>query len=266
MTGGEPEPSAAAIHRATLYCETCGEETPHRILRVDRRRAAGAVSGVARCQVCRVTRTFSSVPEKSARVEAIVSSGPTSKRSPIFLPPTTVLARGDRIEVEGTPVLVTRLERTDGKTAASAPARSVATVWATSQVEPTVRVALIEGDRSRTLKVPASALPRLEVGATFRLGAGPLTIWALRANGKTWRRPGDAFPPERVTVVYARRTVRPPAGRSRWSTDRETPSSRASSSSTRARSRSSPGLTRTRRVPRARTAEAGATVQRSSSS
>ncbi len=266
MSDEETETLGAAIRRATLYCETCQEETPHRILRVDPRSTPGAVSGVARCQTCRVTRTFASVAERRATVETIVSSGPTSRRTSSSFPSAEVLRRGDRIEVEGTPVLVTRLERADGRTVASAPASSVATLWATSQVEPRIRVALVEGDRSRTLRVPASALPRLEVGASFRLGTSPLTITALRANGKTWRRSGDAFPPDRVTVVYARRTERPPAGRSRWSSERGTPSSRARSSSARPRSRSSPGATRTRTVPRARTADAGAAVQRSSSS
>lgn len=241
MTSEEPAPGAAEIRRATLYCETCGALTPHRLLRIDRKSPAGAVAGIGRCQECRTTGPFFSGAERSAPVEAIVSSGPRSERLRLDLPAKEQLHQGDLLEVAGGPARLTKLEDRRHRPVREGHAEELSTVWATRSVESTVRVAVIEGDRSRTVRVPVSALPPLAVGASFRLGGAYLSVTALRARGRTWRRIGDAFPAEEVSVLYARRATNPPAGSRRWSTERETPSSRDSASSRRARSRSSPG-------------------------
>jgi uncharacterized Zn finger protein len=260
--GATPGPE---VRRATLFCETCGEETAHRILRVEPGRAGGAVRGVARCQNCRLTHPFVSAPARSVDIEVIASDGAQSVRRSASFPPREWLRLGDTIEVAGAPLKLTRLELADGSSEDAATADRIATLWGTREVEPTVRLALVEGARSRTVRVPSRTVPRFEVGATFRLGDAHLVISAMRARGRTWRRAGDAFPAEDVSVVYARR-ARPPAGSSRWSIVREMPRSRTSSSSTRERSRSSPGTSRTRSSPRARSADSGAAVHRRSPS
>ncbi len=225
------------------------------------------VRGTARCQSCRWTHPFVSSPEPSVAVEAIVSEGPASTRTRITLPAGLVLRNAAPVELpEIGPVVLTRIDRRDGRPCRQALSEEVATLWAVLEREPTVRVALVEGDRSSTMRLPTRGIPRLEVGARFRLGESEFLIAALRARNHTWRRPGDAFPVAEVSVVYARRTERPPAGRRRWSTGRGIPSSRTSSSSIRERSRSGPGVRRARTTPRARTADGGATVHRSSSS
>ncbi len=239
-----PDEAPGPIRRATFYCDTCQRETPHRLLRIDRHGPAGTVSGIARCQECRSTGPFASSGGRSATFEAIVSEGPRSTRLPVELPATRQLAAGDLLDIAGSPARLTKLEDRRHRAVKSARAEEISTVWATRATEATVRVALMEGARSRTVRVPASVVPAFEVGAVFRLGPTPLVIAALRARGHTWRRPGDAFPSDQVSVVYARRAVIPPAGRRRWSSEREIPSSRASSSSRRGRSRSSPGPNR----------------------
>lgn len=248
MADEEPTGDAGAeIRRATLYCETCGEATPHRILRVDRRGRSAAtrgLTGIARCQRCRITRPFASTPEKTAELDAIASDGAASVRHRLRLPHGVVLRVGETVDVGGAPMRLTRLERPNGRAVAEAAVEQLATAWGTREVERHLRLALIEGARSRTVRLPASAVARYEVGAPFRLGGVALVIVALRARGHTWRRPGDAFGPDEVSVVYARRAAMPPAGRSRWSNERGIPSSRTSSSSVRARSRSSPGVRR----------------------
>lgn len=256
------------IRRALLYCETCGAETAHRLLKLrPRGRGAGAaLSGVARCQTCRVTRPFLSSPERTVAFDVVASDGEKSTRHRLAAPPKARFVLGETVEVAGAPLRVTRLELRNGANSGSAVAERLATLWGTRAVESMVRLAVIEGARSRTIKVPASAVSRYEVGRTFRLGDATLLVTALRARGQTWRRPGDAFGSDAVSVVYARRTDRPPAGRSRWSTVRGTPSSRASSASTWPRSRSSPGASRQRTSPRARTASGGAAVHRRSPS
>jgi len=261
-------PPEAALGSAVVFCDACGRETVHRILRLDRtKRSASprAVAGVARCRECRWTHPFVSARPSRVEVEVIVSRGAESQRRTLELPPGDLLQVGEPVPGVEPVVRVQRLDRLDGRPSRSSPARELRTVWAVAEGPRFLRVAVLQGARSTTEKLAAAPGLRLEVGAPLRLPGGAVTIVALRARQQTWRRPGDAFPAGEVTVVYGRRTVSPPAGRSPWSRVRGTSSSRASSVSRSARSRSSPGVSRNRTVPRARTAAGGATVRNSSS-
>jgi uncharacterized Zn finger protein len=257
--------TAATLGSASLYCDSCAKETPHRMLRLDRTgRASRGLSGIARCRVCRWTHPFVSAAEASAELEAIVAAGPASHRATVRLPPSEPLEVDGPLPGRRPIARVRKIELRAGGQASSALAREVRTVWAVEEASQLLRVAVLSGARSRTERVPRSAGLRLTVGSTLALPGGPVTIVALRAHGHTWRRPGDAFPAEAVQVAYGRRTVSPPAGRRPWSRVRGTSSSRESSTSRSDRSRSSPGARRNRTVPRDRTASGGATERNSS--
>jgi uncharacterized Zn finger protein len=272
----EPEPGATAdeggsaptaLASAALFCERCGHVTVHRFFRV----RGGAVaagkgfSGVARCRECRWTHPFESVPTAAATVDLILSDGRESVRRAVTLPPEAEIVVGAPVPEFAERTLVRRIDLAGGRSVRRATASSAATVWAVRDFGAVVKVSLIEGARTRTDRLVVDPGRRYEVGTPIRIGRSELTIVALRARGHTWRRPGDAFLAREVERLYARRTARPPAGSSDWRTDRDRPSSRARSTSTDARSRSSPGVTRRRTSPRARTADSGATVHRSSS-
>ena len=268
MAAADEAPTAAALGAAVLYCETCRKETLHRILRVTGPASRGrtTVAGVARCRACRWTHPFVSAPETRSTVEVVLSSGPTSRRTRVELPPTEVIRVGEPLPGTTPAGRVRKIDLHDGSHPATALVRDVGTVWAVEDGPRLLRVAVLQGARSTTERLAAVPGQRLGVGDALRLPAGSVTIVALRAHGRTWRRPGDVFAAEEVGVVYGRRTVRPPAGRRGWSRERETPSSRDSSTSRDGRSRSSPGEIRNRTVPRARTASGGATQSDSSSS
>ena len=247
-------PTAGALGAALLFCDSCGKETLHRILRLGRPAtspAPRAVEGVARCRECRWTHPFVSAREARVALPVVVSRGGSSERRRVELPSSEALRVGEPVAGTDPGLLVRRIDRHDGTTARSALAREARTVWAVEEGPRLLRVAVLEGARSTTERLPAAPGLRLGVGDSLRLPSGPVTVVALRARGRTWRRPGDLFAAEEVRVVYGRRTARPPAGRSAWSRDRDTSSSRASSTSRDARSRSSPGVRRKRTVPRA---------------
>jgi len=136
----------------------------------------------------------------------------------------------------------------------------VRTVWARSDEGAVVPVSVVEGHRTRSERVAVPHGTMLGVGDPLHLEEESVEIVGLRARGRTWRRPGDAFPADEVTRVYARRSSMPPAGRSPWRRDRDNPSSRASSTSTASRPRSGPGTKRARIAPRVRIADGGAAV------
>ncbi len=259
-------PGRASLGTARLFCETCREETLHRILRVDAGSGRRSVGGVARCRVCRWTHPFLSARPSQARVELIISVGPTTVRRPVEVPTTATLRVGEPVPGGPADTVVRRLDLHGGSPAAEAFAREVRTAWLAAGGPPRIRVAVVEGARSHTELVEATPGLRLEVGGVLRLERGLAAITALRARQQTWRRLGDAFPAEEVSVVYARRTVRPPAGNSPWRRERGTLMPAASSRSAASRDRSSPGVRRNRTAPRARIAAGGATESSSSSS
>lgn len=275
-------PTTARLHAAALFCDVCGRTTDHRILRVDPRAAVrpGHLGGLARCRVCRWTHPFEASRPEVCEVKVVVSEGERSRTTRIALAPSARLEVGGLLPDDAVPRAggaergvaslpgsgpdaSFRIRRIDARSRAGAPearAVEVETLWVAPDRAGSVAVSITGGARTRAARATVAPDVALVVGEPIEVEGRMLTIAGLRARGRTWRRPGDRFPAVEVQRVYARRTVIPPAGRSDWSRSREIPSSRASSTSRSERSRSGPGLRRNRSVPRARTAEGGATV------
>jgi len=258
-------PSPPKMLSAELFCENCGRETLHRILRLDPAtgRAGRRLRGTARCRECRWTHAFESVPAAEVEITQILSEGRVSERSRIALPARRTVQVGTGLPASPRPVVVRRIDTHDGRQVTSAPPEEIATVWVTRDVGAVVPVSIVLGRLTRTARLVVPPATQFTVGDRVTVERLRLDIVALRARGRTWRRPGDSFAAGEVQRLYGRRTAIPPAGRSDWRRDRETPRSAASSISRAARSRSSPGVRRTRTVPRARTALGGAQVHRS---
>jgi uncharacterized Zn finger protein len=251
-----------ALHAADLFCETCGRETPHRVLRVDERRISGRehyISGVARCRDCQVTHPFQAEASGNVDVAVIVSDGPVSIYGSRSLPARRRLQVGSRIPSSDPPLRIHRIDRKDGSRVPEAPSDEIATLWASPDRGHIVPVSVQEGRATTSLRLALAPGSLVTVDEELVTDGGRLTVVALRARGRTWRRPRDGFPAGEIQRVYARRKERPPAGNSGWRRPRETSSARASSVSRAARSRSSPGVTRNRSSPRARRAAGGAT-------
>ncbi len=194
------------------------------------------------------------------------SDGPTSERERIALTSDRTLQVGQNLPGAGSPWRVLKIDRRDGRSSSSAPVPEIATVWTVRDRGTVVKVSVVEGRRTHAARLRVPPSTELRVGERVRVDGVSLEIAALRARGRTWHHPGAAFAAREVERLYGRRIVRPPAGRMDWRNDRESPSSFDSSTSRAARSRSSPGVRRTRTSPRARTDSGGAAVHRSTPS
>jgi uncharacterized Zn finger protein len=268
-TATEPStPRPPRLLAAALHCDNCDATTPHRILRLDRRSraTAGRIGGVARCRTCQFTHPFETVLDDRVELSLIVSVGPISERERLVLPRRRRLQVGSGVPESPSPLTIHRLEDRSGRSIPEGLAGDVATVWATRDEGAVVLVSVVDGAETRAVRLTIPPDTMLVVGDRMTAGRFEVRIFALRARGRTWRQPGDRFEAREVGRVYGRRTARPPAGRSDWRRVREMPSSRASSTSRSERSRSGPGVRRTRTVPRARNASGGAAVQRRSPS
>jgi|HubBroStandDraft_1064217.scaffolds.fasta_scaffold01671_3 uncharacterized Zn finger protein len=255
---------APGVFSAAIFCDNCGRTTPHRILRLDRRGTAvpARVSGVARCKDCRFTHPFSSVPEDRVELALIVSTGARSTPSRVALPRGRKLQVGSGVPESKAPLTIQRIEDLQRRSITNGLAGEITTVWAIHDEGAVVLVSVVEGRQTRSIRWPLPHGTVLRVGDELPVESQTVRIVGLRARGHTWRRDGDEFSAEDVTRVYGRRTSSPPAGNSPWSRVRVKPSSRARSTSTVSRSRSTPGTRTTRTVPRARIDAGGAAVQR----
>jgi uncharacterized Zn finger protein len=249
-----------AIRSATMPCEVCGLETPHRILRVAAA-SAGGVEGIARCNNCRWTHPFRESAPVLREVWVIRSDGPSSIRSRVALPPGTEVRLHEMFPGSDPPSIVRRIEAPDGKLKRVAIPSEIATVWTVLDRRQEVPVSLILGRITRRSQWAPPPGSLVTIGERLNVDGTPTFIVGFRARARTWRHPGDSMPAIEVTRIYARMTDNPPAGSSGWSTDRETPSALESSTSRPARSRSGPGRRVAKIVPRIRRARGGATVQ-----
>lgn len=236
-----PRSRAGHVLAATLFCETCGNATPHRLLKSTVARD-GSVSGIARCRDCRTVHPFAAPVPRAVRLRVILSDGRASTRSELSVPADTVLTVGERVPSAPAPWKVQRLEGPGGRSWRTGAAGTVRTAWVVLDRGAQIPVSLIEGRRTLPLRYTTRPDQELGVGDAIEVDGRALTIVALRAQGQTWRRFGDRFAAGAIVRLYTRRTVTPPAGRSDWSRERESPTSRASATSTSARSRSSPGV------------------------
>jgi len=243
-----------AVHAAEIYCETCGGPTNHRILRLDPpRRGAGpgVLQGIARCRNCRTTHRFRSEPPRLSTLTLVRAEGPRSTRGTLQVPASTELRVGEEVENLEEPLRVLRLDRADGASVEYARADQVSTVWATADLVPRIPVSIVEGRRTRSVRLQLPPDARLAVDSPIEVEGRPYVVSALRARGHTWRRPGDEFPSGEVTRLYVRRSAMPPAGSMPWRRERASPSSSARATSSSGRRRSSPGTRTTRTRPRA---------------
>jgi uncharacterized Zn finger protein len=263
VTDGPLSPSSAALHGGLIFCANCGRETLHRILKVSGRGSA-RIEGLARCNDCRWTHAISFARPSLQSIRQILSRGPLSVASTLSLPSHERITVGHRVPGAPTPVRVLRIDAPSGHRVSSERVEKIAAIWVTPDEGASVPVSIVEGRRTRPARVVLPPQTLLSVGAEIRVEGDRLFIAALRARGRTWRREADGFEAREVQRIYARRTSIPPAGKSDWSRGREIPRSRASATSRSSRSRSSPGVSRNRTFPRARTAGGGATVHRES--
>ncbi len=248
---------------ARLPCPSCEKTTDHRLLRLAPRKSgrAGPLRGIARCRVCRLTHPFDAAVTPRPTVSAVVSSGAVSKRHPLELPPDVTVRVGERLPGADEPLEVRSIDTVDGRRVRSARSEEIATVWLVRDVGAVVPVSVISGAQTRSVRLTFSPSAEFEVGEPLEVEGVRLMITALRARGHTYRFAGDRFRASELERIYGRRTEIPPVGRSAWRSGRGMPSSRTSSTSRSDRSRSGPGVRRTRTVPRRRTASTGATVQ-----
>jgi uncharacterized Zn finger protein len=224
---------SSPVGAASIFCDVCQEATPHRILslRGPRPAAGSALSGIARCQRCRLTHPFGSPARRPCTVRAIVSEGPVSRSLELRLPAAREVGIGGKVLFGREQFVVRRIELAGQRSAAVARPEEIACLWVTNDRGFHVPISIVEGRRTRSIRWTPPGGARVGVGDSLSLDGNQYIVTGIRSGGRTLRRASGSVDASSIERIYVRRTWNPPAGSSDWSRSRETPSSRESSRS-----------------------------------
>ncbi|HEV2448803.1 MAG TPA: HVO_0476 family zinc finger protein [Thermoplasmata archaeon] len=236
-----------AVGRARLRCDFCGRDTDHRILRLNARRRAGDLEGVARCAVCRSTHPFLQPSPRLRDVAGVLSEGGRSRTVRWSLSEGAELVVDAPLPGPDPTLRVRRIDLRDGRRPHRATAGEVATIWVSRESPTLLRLALVEGRRTIPLEVDLTDGSLVGVGNLLSVNGRSLRVHALRAHGQTWEEGGREFRPVEIDRAYVHvelprgperaRRRRDPQDRTTW--DRARPPMR-------------PGPRTIRRAPRSR--------------
>ncbi len=181
-----------------IYCDVCGEETEHELIRADK--------NLYRCKVC------GSVVElrkpKEIELRAILSSGATSEKGKLRVEENAVLEVGEEVIVEVSDGYkvgeITSLEFKDGSRAEYAEAKDVSTVWLRDVGEVIVKISLHKGAITTPYKTLVSGDTEFEVGEVLEINRKRFKITRIKLiNGKLLKKEGEKAQAKEIRRVYA---------------------------------------------------------------
>ncbi len=181
-----------------IYCDVCGEETEHELIRADK--------NLYRCRFCGSVVELR--PEKEVELRAIISSGATSKRGRIRVKPGDLLETGDELIVEVDDGFkigeITSLEFKNGSRRNSAIAKDVSTVWLRDVGEVFVKISLHKGAITTPYKLLVSGDTEFEVGEVLEINGKRFRIERMKLiNGRLLKKEGDRAEAREIRRIYA---------------------------------------------------------------
>ena len=182
-----------------FYCEVCGEETPHKLIREK--------THLYRCEVCGNYASFP--PEREVVVNAIISFEGESEKGKVRLKEGEEVEKGDELIVETESGFrigeVTSIELSNNKRSEEASAKEIRTIWLRDTGEVGVRISLHKRAITTpvTLYVPGET--EFSVGEELEFGNKRYRITKIKSrDGKLFERRGDSVAAKNIRRVYAK--------------------------------------------------------------
>jgi uncharacterized Zn finger protein len=185
--------------RTYIYCDSCGKETLHEIVREDR--------NLYRCIECNSHVLFS--PEKEIKLRAIISSGARSRRG------TLKVRRGDVIEIGDEYIVdtgeghrigeVTAIELRDGRRVERGYVQDISTVWLRDVGEVEVRISLHKRSVTTPYRIVTDGDMEFEVGEVLDIDGKLYRIHRIKiSKGGVARNPGERVKARDIRRIYAK--------------------------------------------------------------
>jgi uncharacterized Zn finger protein len=179
-----------------LYCDGCGDETEHELVRRDK--------NLYRCRICGSVQVFK---ERDVEVKAVISTGEFSEVGKIRLKESDVVNVGDELVVETEEDLkvgmVTAIEVGD-KRVQSSEAKEIDTLWLRNIGEVDVKFSLHKGAVTTPYKLKTSGETEFEIGERITIDNLLFKITRIKTiDGKLLKRDGERAKAKDIRRIYA---------------------------------------------------------------
>ena len=160
-----------------LECPTCDQVEDHVLLRM-------AESGwLVECLECHTKRTVAAPPKpRTTLVPAILSQGALARSVQLEVPLDDPVRVDEEVEVDGSRVRITALERRDGSRPEKAPGREIKTVYAVVYDTVCLRYTVNEGDITRSFKEEAAPEEEIHIGIVREVQGINLVVKTLKSD------------------------------------------------------------------------------------
>ncbi|MDI9646508.1 MAG: HVO_0476 family zinc finger protein [Archaeoglobales archaeon] len=185
--------------RIYLYCDSCGEETVHELVREEKM--------LYRCTACGMYTTHT--PERELSLRAVISSGPESQKGVLKVKEYELVEKGREfiVEVAGEHRIgeVTGIELKDGRKSETGLAKDVSTVWLRDVGEVIVRLSLHKRSVTTPVKIIVDGDTEFEVGETIEIEGKKFRISRIKLiKGDILRKAGSRAKAKEIRRVYAK--------------------------------------------------------------
>ncbi len=181
-----------------VYCDVCGEETPHRLIRKEKY--------LYSCRTCGTVREVRE--KKPLEIKAIVSSGDRSSVGKVTLNDGDILKVGDEIVVElpdrVTLAEITSIELKEGRRVEESSAGNVQAIWTREVEEVILRVSLHKGRYTESVRIKVPGETVFRVDGMIKISGKQYRITGIKTGKRMLKSPSQEAVAKEIVRIYAR--------------------------------------------------------------
>ncbi|MFW3146251.1 MAG: HVO_0476 family zinc finger protein [Thermoplasmatota archaeon] len=186
------------------FCETCSEETPHRVLkgRMGPTPESG-FDGTVQCIECRSVHNAQFPMEKPRKVRAVVSHGENSETTWIEFSPLEEVRVNEELYFGEHNLKITSMEA-GGRRVRKAKAKDIDTLWMKVFDTVWVKVSIVRGESTKSEKVEAPPDEEFAVGDILEFGRDKVVIDKIKTERSMVYREGNPVEAREIKRIYSK--------------------------------------------------------------
>lgn len=186
------------------FCETCQEETPHKILsgRFDGNLDSG-FDGTIQCQNCTTIHHVQIPVEKPVKVNLVISYRGESLTGELELSPNEEVRTGDEFYHGDHNLLVTSIESRN-KRKHRALGKEIDTLWTKVFDTVDLKVSVVKGSNTHSETIEAAPDEEFSVGDILDFGRSRVLVSKIRDSDRTIYREGNPIQARSIKRIYTK--------------------------------------------------------------
>ncbi|MGA1848276.1 MAG: HVO_0476 family zinc finger protein [Thermoplasmatota archaeon] len=185
-------------------CESCGEETPHRILkgRTGPDPESG-FDGTVQCISCKSIHNAYFPVEKPIEVQSVVSDQERSEKKRIEFGPNEEVRVGEEFYWEDHNLLVTSIE-SNGRRLEKCKASDIDCLWLKIFDTVPVKVSIVRGENTKSERLEAAPEEEFAVGDILEFGKDKVVIDKIKTDRNMVYREGSPVEARSIKRIYSK--------------------------------------------------------------